>query len=76
VKPSTSFAAVSSPQIAAIVSPISGGHGSAGGLSSPTTAAVSENTTIVGKAVDIVSSAGVFLGLWSGKEAEHVFGGL
>jgi hypothetical protein len=62
VKPSTSFAAVSSPHIAAIASPTSPT------ITSPLGA---ENSTIVGKAVDIVSSAGVFLGLWGGKEAEY-----
>ena len=61
-KPSTSFAAVSSPHIAAIASPTS---------PTITTPLGSESSTIVGKAVDIVSSAGVFLGLWGGKEAEY-----
>ena len=61
-KPSTSFAAVSLPHIAAITSPTSPT------ITSPTSA---DSSTIVGKAVDIVSSAGVFLGLWGGKEAEH-----
>jgi len=65
-KPSTSFAAVSSPHIAAIASPTS---------PTITMSMGAESSTIVGKAVDIVSSAGVFLGLWSGKEAEHYVAG-
>ena len=52
-KPSTSFTAVSSSS-----SPII-----SKGLASPTTASLGEHT-IVAKAVDIVSSAGAFLGLW------------
>ncbi|KIM44464.1 hypothetical protein M413DRAFT_17554 [Hebeloma cylindrosporum] len=61
-KPSTSFTAVSLPHLAGIASP-----------SSPTitTPISAEGSTIVGKAVDIVSSAGAFLGLWGGKEVEH-----
>lgn len=61
-KPSTSFAAVSSPRVATIASPTS---------PTVTTPLSAESSTIVGKAVDIVSSAGVFLGLWGGKEAEY-----
>ena len=57
-KPSTSFTAVSSSPgspISAFTTPK--------GLASPTSAGSGEHS-IVGKAVDIVSSAGAFLGLW------------
>ena len=57
-KPSTSFTAVSSPSPA---SPIINTFNK--GLTSPTTPSSGEHS-IVGKAVDIVSSAGAFLGLW------------
>ena len=59
-KPSTSFTAVSSSPVSPIIitTPTSNK-----GLASPTTASSGEHT-IVGKAVDIVSSAGAFLGLW------------
>ena len=61
-KPSTSFTAVSSSSPA---SPITNTFTTTSnkGLASPTTASSGEHT-IVGKAVDIVSSAGAFLGLW------------
>ena len=58
-KPSTSFTAVSS---SSPVSPISTTTSNKG-LASPTSAGSGEHT-IVGKAVDIVSTAGAFLGLW------------
>ena len=59
-KPSTSFTAVSSSPVSpiTITTPTSNK-----GLASPTTTSSGEHT-IVGKAVDIVSSAGAFLGLW------------
>ncbi|KAF8809512.1 hypothetical protein BYT27DRAFT_7136157 [Phlegmacium glaucopus] len=64
-KPSTSFTAVSSsspasPIISAITTTTTTSNK---GLPSPTFATPGEHT-IVGKAVDIVSSAGAFLGLW------------
>jgi hypothetical protein len=62
VKPSTSFAAVSSSSPASPINIITTTTLNKG-LASPTTASSGEHT-IVGKAVDIVSSAGAFLGLW------------
>ena len=61
-KPSTSFTAVSSSPVSPIIT-ITTTTASNKGLASPTTASSGEHT-IVGKAVDIVSSAGAFLGLW------------
>jgi len=62
-KPSTSFTAVSSSSPASpIISTITTTTSNKG-LASPTSASSGEHT-IVGKAVDIVSSAGAFLGLW------------
>jgi hypothetical protein len=60
-KPSTSFTAVSSSPVSPVINTIA--TTSNKGVASPTTASSIEHT-IVGKAVDIVSSAGVFLGLW------------
>jgi hypothetical protein len=62
-KPSTSFTAVSSSSpVSPIVNSITTTTSNKG-LASPTTASSGEHS-IVGKAVDIVSSAGAFLGLW------------
>ena len=60
-KPSTSFTAVSSSPVSPINAITSATFNK--GLASPTTTSSGEHT-IVGKAVDIVSSAGAFLGLW------------
>ena len=63
VKPSTSLTSVSSsPPAGPIISSINTATSNKG-LASPTTASSGEHT-IVAKAVDIVSSAGAFLGLW------------
>jgi hypothetical protein len=62
-KPSTSFTAVSSSTPAGPIINTFTTRTSSKGLSSPTSASSGEHT-IVGKAVDIVSSAGAFLGLW------------
>ena len=63
VKPSTSFTAVSSSTPTSPIINTFSTTTSNKGLASPTTASSGEHT-IVGKAVDIVSSAGAFLGLW------------
>lgn len=63
VKPSTSFTAVSSSTPASPIINTFTTTTSNKGLASPTTSSSGDHT-IVGKAVDIVSSAGVFLGLW------------
>ena len=63
VKPSTSFTAVSSSTPTSPIFNTFATTTSNKGLASPTTASSGEHT-IVGKAVDIVSSAGAFLGLW------------
>ena len=62
-KPSTSFTAVSSSSPSSPIINTITTTTSNKGLASPTTASSGE-PTIVGKAVDIVSSAGAFLGLW------------
>ena len=62
-KPSTSFTAVSSSSPASPIINTFATTTSNKGLASPTTTSSGEHT-IVGKAVDIVSSAGAFLGLW------------
>ncbi|KAH9479341.1 hypothetical protein JR316_0007931 [Psilocybe cubensis] len=79
-KPSTSFTAVSSPRsagaVAGLSSPASASAVVSAPVSAPTAAAVARarsppvsekesSGTIVGKAVDMVSSAGAFLGWWS-----------
>ena len=63
VRPSTSFTAVSTSTPASPIINTFTTATSKKGLASPTTSSSGEHT-IVGKAVDIVSSAGVFLGLW------------
>ena len=61
-KPSTSLTAVSSSPASPIISAFTTASNNKG-LASPSTGSLGEHT-IVGKAVDIVSSAGAFLGLW------------
>ena len=68
-KPSTSLTAVSSPSPASPIISTFTTSTSNKGLASPT--ASSGEHSIVGKAVDIVSSAGAFLGLWHSSKSEE-----